>query len=537
MRRLAWLPLVLVGGCQAILGIEDTSQSGNADSGANGGSGGTIDSGTGATGGSATGATGGSATGATGGLAGFGGDAGCPSPFTLDPISSVAVVPGGSAQVTVSVTKAPCFDGRIVVTLPNLPSGATSSPGTIISGASSTDVTIDTTDATAFGSTSVTVSAVGGAHNPSTTFTLVVKGASGTHDSSLDQDGVRVLGPVANGKIKRIAPLPNGDIILAMDNGWSFVKLDAAGATVAFTPAVSQTGPAGGVVVDSADIVIATDNNAVRLHADGSADQSFSQDGLAMPTNGELTNCDALDVAVGGGSVVTGGNRVGNLGFVGRFLANGTYGGGTFTTRPTVALAVQPSGRILSGVSTGGGDSDFQVSAFDSSLSPDATFGSNGTQTVSVKDIDTLVDMVVLPSSSKLALIGSADPGSGNAAGAVAMLTQDGAIDTSYNSPEGSLTTQVIGPGMHFVAGGVQADDKVVAIGNGGSSASGYRAAVIRFDTAGKVDTTFNAGDGSLTLGSPPNATYFTALAVAPDGKLLIGGYDNGGVFLMRLWQ
>ena len=121
--------------------------------------------------------------------------------------------------------------------------------------------------------------------------------------------------------------------------------------------------------------------------------------------------------------------------------------------------------------------------------------------------------------------------GDAAASDAVMRLNADGTRDTTFN-PGGSGVTQSVG------AVAVQPDGKIVIGGLFNSYNGDFTAPsdmVMRLNADGTRDTTFNAG------GSGADGSVY-AVAVQPDGKIVIGGfftiYNNDAAasdYVMRL--
>ena len=91
----------------------------------------------------------------------------------------------------------------------------------------------------------------------------------------------------------------------------------------------------------------------------------------------------------------------------------------------------------------------------------------------------------------------------------IARLNQDGSLDTSFNPGTG-----VLGYYVNMLA--IQPDGKIVIVGDFSKYNNVTRNSVARLNSNGSLDTTFS------TLASANSAVY--AVAVQPDGKIIIGG-------------
>lgn len=129
--------------------------------------------------------------------------------------------------------------------------------------------------------------------------------------------------------------------------------------------------------------------------------------------------------------------------------------------------------------------------------------------------------------------------GSSNSTATLSMAQSDGVGQALYQPSRGALDTSFDGDGVAtlsnapnsgadlFNAGAVQADGRVVAAGTcqmGGTT--GADICMARFATNGTLDASFD-GDGKQTLVVAAGSGMETAFAVAvqPDGKILVSGY------------
>jgi uncharacterized delta-60 repeat protein len=113
----------------------------------------------------------------------------------------------------------------------------------------------------------------------------------------------------------------------------------------------------------------------------------------------------------------------------------------------------------------------------------------------------------------------------------------DGTLDPGFGV--GGLVTTPVGPGLDFSQGlTVQSDGKVVAVGAAyNASGSNSDFAVVRYNTDGTLDLSFGTG-GMLVM--PIGAFHDTAWDVVqqPDGKLVVSGDSNdlvGSIFKSRV--
>jgi len=103
----------------------------------------------------------------------------------------------------------------------------------------------------------------------------------------------------------------------------------------------------------------------------------------------------------------------------------------------------------------------------------------------------------------------------------------DGTLDTTFGTAGKTTTNIAIGrtaENAHSVV--VQPDGKIVAAGYSVSSSNDYDVAVMRYNTDGTLDESFDF-DGKVTTDIGANSTDFmTAVVVQSDGKIVVAGHS-----------
>ena len=126
---------------------------------------------------------------------------------------------------------------------------------------------------------------------------------------------------------------------------------------------------------------------------------------------------------------------------------------------------------------------------------------------------------LTLQSNGQVLVGGSFTSFRGASRNAVARLNTDGSLDgfnpgLAFSGYNGALPT------VQAVA--VQADGKILAAGSFTVLGQPAGGGVVRLNTDGSLDTTFNAGTGVVDDGGQVGTAY--ALAVLPGGQILVGG-------------
>jgi uncharacterized delta-60 repeat protein len=167
-------------------------------------------------------------------------------------------------------------------------------------------------------------------------------------------------------------------------------------------------------------------------------------------------------------------------------------------------IVLQPDGKILIAgrFLNYNGTQRFRVARLLASGALDTTF-----DPLAGADLD--VTALALQGDGKILIGGLFSNYRGVPRKGVARLNSDGALDTSFDPGGGPNGAGVFGLAL-------DADGKIVVAGKFDDFAGSGRAGVVRLNSNGSVDTSFNPGTGTLEL--------VEAVTVQPDGRVLIGG-------------
>jgi uncharacterized delta-60 repeat protein len=154
----------------------------------------------------------------------------------------------------------------------------------------------------------------------------------------------------------------------------------------------------------------------------------------------------------------------------------------------------------------------------------DTTFGGDGIVTTPIGSSHDFAEAVAIQADGKIVAAGYGLVGS-NRDFAVVRYTTAGGLDTTFGG-DGIVTTPIGSRDDYAQAVAIQADGKIVAAGYGfiASLRSDYDFALVRYTTAGGLDTTFG-GDGVVTTPIGSRADYAKAVAIQADGKIVAAGY------------
>lgn len=203
-----------------------------------------------------------------------------------------------------------------------------------------------------------------------------------------------------------------------------------------------------------------------------------------------------------------GGLRMTDIGF-------GTYDAG-------YALAVRPDDSfIIAGTSGYEASWDMCAARYLPNGALDTDFGGGGPVTLSFNTGDDIARAVALQPDGKVLLGGYTytDLGIGFA---LARLNENGVPDDSFGDNGRVITVTPGDVTLQARAVAVQADERILLAGGG---AEGF--AIMRYTSAGVPDSTFD-GDGLVTIDFSNGNDQCTALAVQPDGRILLVGYASG---------
>ncbi len=342
-------------------------------------------------------------------------------------------------------------------------------------------------------------------------------------------------------------------------------------ATVSFLPGSNSSRAQGVVVQPDGKLVLAgfaqrstTDSDfaVARLNSNGSLDTGFNATGKNTVTFnlGGGTNAGARAAALqADGKIVVAGfaqRTTNDTDFaVARLLANGFldtgfgsggktnfgFGLGSVNDDEATGLAIQPDGKIVVAgfAQRTANDFDFAVARLNADGSLDSTF--NGTGKVNFgfslsagANKDEAFGVALQP-DGKIILVGFAQTLATGFNFAVARLTAAGALDATFNGG-GKVAVAFNLGGTNDEAFGValQGDGRIVVAGFAEVGQGNFNFAVARLNPDGSPDTAFGSGGKAHVAfalgGGTLNDDEATALAIEPDGRIVVIGFAQRGV-------
>ncbi|MFN3564716.1 MAG: hypothetical protein ACK4V1_01855 [Burkholderiaceae bacterium] len=476
------------------------------------------------------------------GLAACGGGGGGAPAGTLSlsaSSSAVSLTRGASTSLPVTLTPQDGFSGTVSFVLEKddgtaAPAGLSVTPSdTTVSGATTVTLTLASTTETPTGSHALRLRASGGA--------LAATCGSHCADFSLYVAARGDLDPTfgSGGKVST-------SFVTASD-----LTTDSAdrGHALALAPdgkiVVAGTTTAGGIFRGFGS---SNQNFALaRYNPDGSLDTSFggsifsSGGGKAVTLFADDYNDEARALALApDGKIVAAGltaKGTDSRFALARYNADGaldaTFGSDGRVVTPigstnssAYAVALAPTGKIVvAGYSYNGTNFDFALARYNADGTLDTTFGSGGKVLTPIGASDEIAYALALAPDGKLVVAGYSHSGT-KFDFALARYNADGTLDPTFGSGGKVLTP--IGAGHDYAfALALAPDGKIVVVGmssNGGNADF----ALARYNADGSLDTTFGSGGKVVTpIGTSHDQAY--AVALAPDGRIVVAGSTYNG--------
>ena len=288
----------------------------------------------------------------------------------------------------------------------------------------------------------------------------------------------------------------------------------------------------------------------VRYNADGSLDNSFSQDGMQTTGFGSGDDfANSVSIQADGKIVLAGYTSTGNTSSyfaLARYNADGSLDN-TFSSdgKQTTdfgfyaetgnAAAIQSDGKIViaGSVFTGSNyDSvDFAVARYNTDGTLDKSFSNDGKQLTDLSSSDDFGNSAVIQKDGKIIVAGRTYNGTKNDF-ALVRYNSNGSLDNTFSGDGKQISD--FGTADYFGQSAVlQNDGKIVVAGYSQVESVGSSFAVARYNTNGALDTSFN-GTGLKTRDFGSGFEVATSVALQPNGKIVVAGGTNGNFTLAR---
>lgn len=403
------------------------------------------------------------------------------------------------------------------------------------------------------------------------TITLLQASSPGDLDPSFNTTGIVTTSVDNNNIANSIALQPDGKIVsVGLSYGSGFVvhpyivvirynsdgSLDTTfNSTGIVTTDVGpgyDLGTSATIQPDDKIVISAVTNDGddftvIRYDSDGKLDTSFNGSGIVTtPIGSDWDQASSVAIQPNGKILAAGVSTDSGLETISYFVVVRYNNDGsldtTFNNTGIVttlvgssgaghSLALQPDGKIVvAGASGNGGifNGDLAMVRYNADGSLDTTFNQTGIVTTAIEtgSFGHGTGMTLQP-DGKIILVGSSDIGTFNYVFGVVRYNSDGSLDTTFNGT--GIVTTPLGGDSNANGVAVQPNGKIIVVGTGLYSGPADLA-LVRYNSDGSLDTTFN-GTGIITtdFGTTFNEEGI-GVVLQPDGKIIAGGSRNYGV-------
>ena len=192
------------------------------------------------------------------------------------------------------------------------------------------------------------------------------------------------------------------------------------------------------------------------------------------------------------------------------------------------ATLIQPDGKIVvAGSMNNGSTVEPYVARYNADGTLDPSFGpaGNGIYSFSIQPSNDGLYAMALQSDGKILVAGYAHNGMNNDF-AIVRFNTDGSLDTTFDS-DGIRLIDIAGDNDTARGIAVQSDGKIV-VGGVAAVAGNNDFAVVRLNADGSLDASFGTG-GKITTAIGAGADEARGLAIQTDGKIVLTGYSHNG--------
>lgn len=188
-----------------------------------------------------------------------------------------------------------------------------------------------------------------------------------------------------------------------------------------------------------------------------------------------------------------------------------------------IAVELQPDGKIVCCGTTGTDvddpyDCDIVILRYNSNGTPDATFNSTGAVQVAIGTYNNNATDIAVQSDGKIVVAGYSYIT--DYMFVLLRFNTDGTPDMTF-SYDGQVATDIGVSSDYAKALAIQPDGKIVVAGY--SDNTDYDVSLVRYNADGTLDTSFDT-DGKKTISTGSNDDVCYSVCVRADGKIIIGG-------------
>lgn len=390
-------------------------------------------------------------------------------------------------------------------------------------------------------------------------FTIGASGQAGVLDPTFDLDGITTINAVgASDQPFDMVVQPDGKAVIVgtsfgggqyafllrlNNNGSLDNSFDGDGKVIPNFSAGDQgyavlLQPDGRIVLIGAvpNMLGGTDILLARFNSDGSADATFGGgDGWVAGSVGATVQSGTAGALQPDGKILVAGSSEGSI-FLARYEADGEVdtgfgtGGWTATTIGSYSeasgCALQADGSVVVcgyAITT---SEDMVAVRTDANGTLDPGFDGDGTVVIPLSaDQDLAIDAIVQPDGR--ILISGHTLLNGDYEFALVRLNTDGSLDSTFDGD--GIRTTVVGLGNALgqrIA--LQPDGKIVQVGMANGPLGQPDIGLVRCDATGALDPAFGTS-GTVTTEVSGAFDFGYAIALAPDGKILVAGESAAG--------
>lgn len=154
----------------------------------------------------------------------------------------------------------------------------------------------------------------------------------------------------------------------------------------------------------------------------------------------------------------------------------------------------------------------------------DVSFDIDGKKNFGFGSSNDYGEFVLMQPDTKIIVGGRSSLSGGNLSFAIARLNANGTFDNSFGT-NGKVTTSYGTDGFEAIDGVLQSDGKIVVVGNQNTNSSlGYsQVGIVRYNSNGSLDTTFDVDGMVFTQLPSSNEDFAKSVKIQSDGKIIIG--------------
>ncbi|MFN8519815.1 MAG: Calx-beta domain-containing protein [Chloroflexota bacterium] len=198
------------------------------------------------------------------------------------------------------------------------------------------------------------------------------------------------------------------------------------------------------------------------------------------------------------------------------------------------AVVIAPDGSIVTaGWRATGSGNDIALTRHDAAGTLDSSFGDDGVATIDLGGADDEASDAALAGDGSVVVMGRSDAaGPSQPDIAIVRVGRDGLPDPGFGTA-GIVRTDVLGGWDQGDAIAAQPDGRLVVVGSAVRDGIDGDLALVRYEPDGTLDGSFGT-DGTVTTDLGTQADEGRALAIGPDGRIVVAGIAGEDIALAR---